>query len=97
MTSYIIRRVLRVIVLLLVVSFITFVIFYVFPSADPAVLRAGPHPSPLLIATVRHKLGLNSAYGTVKKYGNGFHEGAPPRSSVPFSVCWPQISQPYGS
>jgi peptide/nickel transport system permease protein len=60
--SYIIRRVLRVIVLLLVVSLVTFVIFYLFPSADPAVLRAGAHPAPDVIATVRHKLGLDEAW-----------------------------------
>jgi peptide/nickel transport system permease protein len=60
--SYIIRRFLRVIVLLLVASLVTFVIFYLLPSADPAVLRAGPHPTPQLVATIRHKLGLNEAW-----------------------------------
>ena len=62
MVRYIIRRLLWVIVLLLVVSFVTFVIFYVFPSADPAVLRAGKSPNPALIAHIRHSLGLDKPF-----------------------------------
>ncbi len=62
MIRYIIRRVLWVIVLLFVVSFVTFVIFYLFPSADPAVLRAGRQPSPQLIAAVRHQFGLDKPW-----------------------------------
>ena len=50
MGRYIIRRLLWVIVLLIVVSAVTFIIFYVLPSADPAVLRAGRSPNPALIA-----------------------------------------------
>ncbi len=59
MLRYIIRRLLWVIVLLLVVSAVTFVIFYVFPSADPAALRAGRSPNPALIAHIRKTLGLD--------------------------------------
>jgi peptide/nickel transport system permease protein len=59
MVRYIIRRLLWVIVLLIVVSAVTFVIFYVFPSADPAALRAGRSPNPGLIAAIRKSLGLN--------------------------------------
>jgi peptide/nickel transport system permease protein len=59
MLRYIIRRLLWAIVLLLLVSAVTFVIFYVFPSADPAVLRAGRSPNPALIAHIRHTLGLD--------------------------------------
>jgi peptide/nickel transport system permease protein len=59
MLRYIIRRLLWVIVLLIVVSAVTFVIFYVFPSADPAALRAGRSPNPNLIAAIRKSLGLN--------------------------------------
>ena len=62
MTRYVIRRVLWVIVLLFGVISVTFVIFYLFPSGDPAVLRAGPHPTPQLLATIRHRLGLNKAW-----------------------------------
>jgi peptide/nickel transport system permease protein len=35
------------------------VIFYVFPSADPAALRAGRSASPELVAQIRHQLGLD--------------------------------------
>ena len=59
MTQYVIRRLLWVIVLLFAVSFITFAIFYLFPSADPATLRAGRQPTPELVAQIRHTLGLD--------------------------------------
>lgn len=62
MVRYIIRRLLWVIVLLIVVSFVTFVIFYLLPSADPAVLRAGRAPNPALIAHIRHTLGLDRPF-----------------------------------
>jgi peptide/nickel transport system permease protein len=35
------------------------VIFYVFPSADPATLRAGRNAGPQTIAYIRHELGLD--------------------------------------
>jgi peptide/nickel transport system permease protein len=59
MGRYIIRRLLWVIVLLVVVSAVTFLIFYELPSADPAALRAGKQPTPQLIASIRHQLGLD--------------------------------------
>ena len=59
MGRYIIRRLLWTVVLLLIVSAVTFIIFYIFPSADPAVLRAGRAPNPALIAHIRHTLGLD--------------------------------------
>src|ERR1700730_13379931 len=62
MTKYIIRRLLWVIVLLFLVSLLTFVIFYLFPSADPATLRAGHQPSPELIASIRHRFGLDQPW-----------------------------------
>lgn len=62
MGRYIIRRLLWVIVMLIVVSFVTFMIFYLFPSADPAVLRAGRSPNPALIANIRHSLGLDQPF-----------------------------------
>jgi peptide/nickel transport system permease protein len=60
--AYIVRRVLWAILLLLLVSFLTYVIFYVFPSADPAVLRAGRSATPQLIAQIRHNLGLDKPF-----------------------------------
>jgi peptide/nickel transport system permease protein len=62
MAAYIIRRVLWVIVLLFVVSALTFVIFYLLPSADPAVLRAGRQPNPQLVEQIRHNLGLDKPW-----------------------------------
>jgi peptide/nickel transport system permease protein len=59
MGTYIIRRVLWGIVLILLVSALTFVFFNVFPSADPAQLRAGRNASPAIIHYIRHELGLD--------------------------------------
>src|SRR3954470_23894420 len=62
MGRFIVRRLLWVIVLLIAVTFLTFVIFYLFPSADPAALRAGRQPSPALIEQIRHNLGLDKPF-----------------------------------
>jgi peptide/nickel transport system permease protein len=59
MGTYIIRRVLWGIVLIILVSALTFLFFNVFPSADPAILRAGRNSSPATIAYIRHELGLD--------------------------------------
>jgi peptide/nickel transport system permease protein len=59
MTTYIIRRILWGVVLIILVSALTFLFFDVFPSADPAVLRAGRNGSPATIAHIRHELGLD--------------------------------------
>ncbi len=64
MTKYIIRRLLWVIVLLFLVSLLTFVIFYLLPSSDPALLRAGRQPNPALVAQIRHNLGLDKPWYT---------------------------------
>ena len=58
MAQYIIRRVLGMILLLVLVSGVTFVIFNVFPSTDPAALRAGRQPTPQIIERIREDLGL---------------------------------------
>jgi peptide/nickel transport system permease protein len=60
MARYIVRRVLWGIAMLWIVSAVIFVIFYVFPSADPAILRAGRNASPKQIDVIRHALGLDS-------------------------------------
>jgi peptide/nickel transport system permease protein len=59
---YGIRRAVWLIALLFGVASATFVIFYLLPSGNAAVLRAGPHPTPELIAAIRHRLGLNEAW-----------------------------------
>jgi peptide/nickel transport system permease protein len=61
-TAYVVRRVLWGVALLLIVSFLTFAIFYLFPSADPAALRAGRSATPQLIAQIRHQLGLDKPF-----------------------------------
>jgi peptide/nickel transport system permease protein len=56
---YIVRRVLWGIALLVIVSAVVFVLFYVFPSADPAKLRAGRTANPQLIEQIRQQLHLD--------------------------------------
>ena len=56
---YVIRRILWGVVLLVIVSALTFIIFYLFPSADPARLRAGRNPNPAAVAAIRHSLNLD--------------------------------------
>jgi len=62
MITFIIRRLLWMVLLLLVISFLTFLIFYTLPSADPAQLRAGRQPSPELLASIRETLGLDKPW-----------------------------------
>jgi peptide/nickel transport system permease protein len=59
MATYIARRVLWGIVLLILVSALTFLFFNILPSADPAVLRAGHNAGPGIIKHIRHELGLD--------------------------------------
>jgi peptide/nickel transport system permease protein len=59
MARYIIRRLAGMVLLLLLVSAVTFVVFNVFPSTDPAALRAGRQPTPEVIAAIRQDLGLD--------------------------------------
>ena len=62
MGRYIIRRILWGVVLLFGVSFLTFVIFYLLPSANPALLRAGRNPTPAQVKEISHLLGLDKAW-----------------------------------
>jgi peptide/nickel transport system permease protein len=59
MARYIARRLLGMVLLLILVSAVTFIIFNVFPSTDPAALRAGRQPTPEIIETIRRDLGLD--------------------------------------
>ncbi|MBV9001970.1 MAG: ABC transporter permease, partial [Solirubrobacterales bacterium] len=45
--------------MLIIVSAVIFLIFYVLPTADPAVLRAGRNAGAQQIAQIRHSLGLD--------------------------------------
>jgi peptide/nickel transport system permease protein len=91
--AYLARRVVWGIALMLTVSFLTFVIFYVFPSADPAALRAGRSATPQLIAQIRHQLGLDRPFyeqywiylkGIVLHFNLGFsyQNDAPVRTQI---------------
>ena len=62
MLSFIVRRLLWMVVLLFAISFLTFVIFYTLPASDPALLRAGRQPTPELVATLRKTLGLDQPW-----------------------------------
>jgi peptide/nickel transport system permease protein len=59
MVHYIVRRILWAAAMLFVVSGLIFLIFYVLPSADPAVLRAGRNAGTQQVANIRHSLGLD--------------------------------------
>jgi peptide/nickel transport system permease protein len=59
MGRYLIRRLLFFVLVLFIVSVFTFIIFVKLPSVDPAIRAAGRHPSALLLATIRHKFGLD--------------------------------------
>jgi peptide/nickel transport system permease protein len=59
MFRYIVRRILWGIAMLFIVSAVIFLIFYVLPTADPAVLRAGRNAGTAQIAEIRHVLGLD--------------------------------------
>jgi peptide/nickel transport system permease protein len=59
MATYIARRILWGIVLVILVSALTFLFFDVLPAGDPAVLRAGHNAGPAAIAHIRVELGLN--------------------------------------
>ena len=62
MTAYVARRLAWLIVLLLLVSGITFLVFYLLPTTDPAILRAGRGASPERIEAVRSALRLDEAW-----------------------------------
>jgi peptide/nickel transport system permease protein len=62
MLTFIIRRLLWMVLLLFVISLLTFLIFYTLPAADPALLRAGRQPSPDLVRSIRHTLGLDQPW-----------------------------------
>ncbi len=59
MARYITRRLLWSVLLLVIVSAVVFVLFYVFPSADPAQLRAGRQANADQIQAIRVSLGLD--------------------------------------
>jgi peptide/nickel transport system permease protein len=59
MAAYVTRRIAGMFLLLILVSAVTFIVFNVFPSTDPAALRAGRQPTPAVIEQIREDLGLD--------------------------------------
>lgn len=93
MARYILRRLAWAGLLLLAISLVTFLIFYVFPGADPALIRAGRQPTPELVAQIRRNLGLDRsiAYQYVHylnrlivhfDFGRSFYNGVPVRNEL---------------
>ena len=62
MIAYVLKRLAWMVALLFLVSAITFVVFYLFPTADPAQLRAGRQPNPELVEAIRDRLGLDEPW-----------------------------------
>lgn len=61
MTSYIIRRVLQGIPIVLSTTFILFLLFNVLPGQDPALVMAGRHATPEQLETIRKEYGLDKS------------------------------------
>ncbi len=59
MTTYIIRRLIRAVLIVWAISAITFTMFYVLPPGDPAQRMAGKNPTPEQIEKVRKKFNLD--------------------------------------
>jgi peptide/nickel transport system permease protein len=73
MGRYLIRRALFGILVLFIVSIITFIIFVKLPAQDPAIRAAGRTPTDELIATIRHKFGLDRpVYVQYWRFAQGF-------------------------
>jgi peptide/nickel transport system permease protein len=59
---YVFRRILWSLLLLFVVSFFVYLIFYILPSTDPALLRAGRNPDPELVKVLNKQYGLDKPF-----------------------------------
>src|SRR5438094_246808 len=57
-TTYVLRRLLYAVPILLGITLITFLLFHVV-GGDPAVTRAGKHPTPEKLKEVQHELGTD--------------------------------------
>ena len=61
MLTYIVRRLMWIVILLFTVLLLTFIIFNVLPAGDPARQRAGRQPSEALVESIRVQLGLDQS------------------------------------
>lgn len=62
MIFYIFKRLIWSICIVIIITFITFIVFYLLPTADPALLRAGRAPTPALIAAITKQFGLDKPF-----------------------------------
>ena len=62
MLTYLARRIVWALAVLLAVTALTFAIFYLLPPGDPALRFVGKQPTPTNIALVRHNLGLDKPW-----------------------------------
>lgn len=82
MAKYLVGRLIQLGVVVLLILALTFVIYFVIPPVSPAVLFAGKHPTPQLVAQVKVNLGLNHPVWEqyvlfVKRFLFGDHWGWP--------------------
>jgi len=64
MLTFIARRVLGMVLVLVAVSFLVFVIFIVVPGGDPATRIAGKNANDQLIENIRHTWGFDRPFYT---------------------------------
>ena len=85
MARYIVRRLLWSFLLLVLVSAVVFILFYVFPSADPAQLRAGRQANEDQIQAIRESLGLDQSGpdAVLDLHQGRLHAARPARAPTP--------------
>jgi peptide/nickel transport system permease protein len=59
MLTFVIRRLIGMVVVLFVISVLVFLIFFATPGVDPSSRLAGRNPSPETVAAVKHEFGLD--------------------------------------
>ena len=62
MLTFIVRRLLGMILVLFTITLVVFVIFFKTPGVDPARAIAGRNPSPKVMAEIRHQFGLDRPF-----------------------------------
>jgi peptide/nickel transport system permease protein len=59
MVTFVIRRLIGLVVVLFVITVLVFLIFFTTPGIDPSSRLAGRNPSPATVAAVKHEFGLD--------------------------------------
>ena len=59
MLTFIVRRLVGLVLVMFVLSILVFLIFFETPGVDPARLMAGRNPNPATIASIKHEFGLD--------------------------------------